>query len=93
MGISSSYLKAKLRKALHEGWLIENYISFLGNGTWGDWGDWSGCDVTCGEGERLRYRPCADTVKCVGNNVSHDTCMVQAGCPGTLHVVFQNASC
>ncbi|WAR32006.1 CSPG2-like protein [Mya arenaria] len=56
------------------------------NGSWSAWGDWGECSVTCGSGQRSRYRQCDNPVPanggfdCVGENKEVGPCALPDDC-------------
>ncbi|XP_052787819.1 uncharacterized protein LOC128222748 [Mya arenaria] len=59
---------------------------FVVNGSWSAWGDWGECSVTCGKGQRSRYRQCDNPVPenggfdCVGENEKVEPCALPDDC-------------
>ncbi|WAR32017.1 NOTCH-like protein [Mya arenaria] len=59
---------------------------FVVNGSWSAWGDWGECSVTCGRGQRSRYRQCDNPVPenggfdCVGENEKVEPCALPDDC-------------
>jgi len=47
--------------------IVSLVCAFAAFGEWLEWGGWSRCSVTCGGGERMRYRSCSGDI-CVGGN-------------------------
>lgn len=66
---------------------------------WNDWQPWA-CSVTCGGGDRVRFRTCVDpypddTDVCLGPNIEEDPFPCNNDlCPGnnTLSIIFTTAS-
>jgi len=58
---------------------------------WSEWSQWGDCTVTCGTGQRRRFRSClsassmSDTSPCVGVSQQTDVCNQQQ-CAGLLVV-------
>src|SRR6218665_641952 len=56
---------------------------------WMDWSEWGGCTVTCGGGQRRRFRTCVDPTPtkigrpCVGPGQETELCNVR-NCAGSL---------
>ena len=50
------------------------------NGSWSQWSSWQPCSVTCGEGNRVRFRTCSNPapkwngMDCPGTNISTESC-------------------
>ena len=55
---------------------------------WQQWGQWSPCSSSCGEGTRMRARPCSNpNEQCPGDSTEAESCMVSEECPGNCQVV------
>lgn len=50
------------------------------HGNWAEWSDWGDCTVTCGGGQRRRFRTCTNPSPkhhgrpCIGNSQVTETC-------------------
>ena len=75
------------------------------HGNWAEWSDWGDCTVTCGGGQRRRFRTCTNPAPkhhgrpCIGNSQMTETCNTDR-CAGMLWVhtilllaLFNRCSC
>ena len=73
---------------------IRFYGMFLVHGNWGEWSEYGDCTVTCGAGQKRRFRTCTNPAPrhngrtCPGNNQDTQSCNTQpcAGMEG--HIYF-----
>ena len=49
-------------------------------GNWGDWGMWTDCSVTCGDGERSRFRVCDNPAPMPGGKMCEGDSAEREGC-------------
>ena len=51
---------------------------------WSSWSEWGQCSVTCGLGQKRRFRTCNGGIPgtdCTGNIVLTEICLINAECP------------
>lgn len=73
-------------------------VCFAVHGNWAEWSDWGDCTVTCGGGQRRRFRTCSNPAPkhhgrpCIGNSQVTETCSEQR-CAGQESNIFIHFFC
>ena len=66
---------------------VKRLFLYSVDGGWATWNTWTPCDVTCGNGTRLRDRVCTNPtpayggLDCEGRSTEETSCVLEA-CPG-----------
>ena len=86
-----NYILYLIQKSKKHAIVLANYLCLfiLVDGQWLPWSVWSDCSVSCGPGQRNRFRFCSNPkpvnggLNCTGQSEDHQACDYIA-CPGKI---------